>query len=218
MLIAASCVATLACRERCQGGLPPAAAAQVAPEAASSSSPQLDEHAIPSPKPLPERVLRMSHSDQPLTAYLRRVADALAAPNATVDAVLGAAGAHGVERGRDFANFGTGDPRLAGAVELRETGGARVEPTSVQLDCDSAAGQITLADISAVFGVWRRDPPTGGGAWPVVFTSDYHPSGAAGVPNISITVSAILSSDPARLVGAARVTRILLVRSVQAPG
>lgn len=162
--------------------------------------------------------------DLRFAAYLRAVADALAAPNTTADSVLAAAGAITTERIGDFTWFRLPDRRLAGNMGLRPSIGGRSEPESVTFECGPGHGCPTLADVVSAFGPWAPGHQATSLApiWRIVFTSEYrHPGPArpgAGVIRVAADLAAadLLSSDVVRHPPphTARVVRILLRRDI----
>lgn len=153
----------------------------------------------------------------PLGEYLRAVADALAAPDATADRMLAAARARDVRRGLDHAEFAAPDPRLAGG-RLKLTGVADVgtPPGSVAFRAADAGDPIVLPELAAAFGTWSLGTPGPGlnNPWPADFDDNYRPTGAKAAAAASIFVSASLSGDPAA--AGTRVERILLRRDPDA--
>lgn len=212
MSVAFGCVASASCT------LYPAPSQASATDAAKSRSRRvMPDVANDSSQPPARRSAATDASQPALGAYLRAMADALAAPGATADAVLGAARARDIRRGRDFARFRLPDPRLTGDLELARAADPRPEPGPVTLEADSGQARVKLAEVAAAFGAWAPGDQATSLAplWRVVFTSPYRAPGPARPGAGVVKVVADLSApDLAGGVPSAetRVVRIILQR------
>lgn len=136
-----------------------------------------------------------------LGAYLRRVADALAAPQASTDEILAAARARAVKLGEAQATFRPPDPHFVRAtVEGAGVAGAVTGPESVIFECDTRTEPVRLRDIEAAFGSWSPTPKpaTELPIWPVRFDHPYRRSSGPAAGGAEVVVLARVSENPVR--------------------
>lgn len=133
-----------------------------------------------------------------LGAYLRAVADALAAPTPTPDTILRAAGAQAVERDADHAYFRVPEPRLSrGMLKLTVVAGLAGPPGLARFEYDPAGRPVRLAELAATFGSWSRGMRRTSvvPVWRVRFDSVYRSAGPPHAGAAPVRVSADLSDD-----------------------
>ena len=133
----------------------------------------------------------------PLVAYLRGVADALAAPTATTDSVVAAGRGRTLEVVGDLAYFRPPDSRFAEA-RVSRSGSISAPPDRVTLECDTAGPRVHLTELVAAFGPWVLLPPptTSVPIWHVQFATPYRRPGAAAPGAPEVVIFADLAAHP----------------------
>lgn len=144
-----------------------------------------------------------------IAQYLQVVAAALAAPNATADRVLAAAGAADVDVQPFTVRFRPPHAALGRGVLLRDRDDpAGRPPEAVDFTPDSDRPPLHFAEVAAALGAWEL---VTGATSPrfrhaVAFTRPAATSQALGQQTVEVRLDAVLSADPAD--STARVIRL----------
>lgn len=158
---------------------------------------------------------RTGAADAQIAQYLRAVAVVLAAPNASADRVLDAAGATDAKRQPFFVHFRPGLDHLGrGSLQLDRNDPAGRPPAAIDFYPDTAAAAVVFADVARVLGPWRQLPPGPGPAF--AYKVQFEAPGAVhrqiGHPDVEVEFDALLTANPTD--PGARITRIGMRRDV----